>query len=163
FHETALSRDGTLSCSSCHQFSAAFSDPRRFSIGVRDQTGTRSAMPLFNLAWKSSFFWDGRAPSLRAQALMPIQHHTDMDESLTNVVMKLNRSSRRKEALSSSNSKDQSLLTPVATNEVDYPSLFNTAFGSPEITAEKIGLAIEQFVLTLTSFDSKFDRAIRGE
>ena len=38
---------------------------------------------------RSSFFWDGRAPSLRAQALMPIQDHTEMDESLTNVVAKL--------------------------------------------------------------------------
>jgi cytochrome c peroxidase len=44
-----------------------------------------------------------------------------------------------------------------------YPSLFNAAFGSPEITPEKIGLAIESFLLTLTSFDSKFDRAIKGE
>ena len=45
----------------------------------------------------------------------------------------------------------------------DYPALFTDAFGSPEITPEKIGLAIESFVLTLTSFDSKFDRALKGE
>ena len=95
-------------------------------------------MPLFNLAWKSSFFWDGRAPSLRAQSLMPVQDHNEMDESLTNVVAKL-------------------AALPA------YPHLFETAFGSPEITAEKIGLALEQFLLTLTSFDSKFDRAFRGE
>ena len=56
-----------------------------------------------------------------------------------------------------------SLLTSAATNVVDYPALFTEAFGSPEITAEKISLALEQFVLTLTSFDSKFDRALRGE
>jgi cytochrome c peroxidase len=95
-------------------------------------------MPLFNLAWKSSFFWDGRAPSLRAQALMPIQDHVEMDETLTNVVAKL-------------------------ATMPDYPKLFQDAFGSPAITAEKIGLAVEQFVLTLTSYDSKFDRAFRGE
>ena len=64
----------------------AFSDPRRFSIGVRNQTGTRQAMPLFNMAWKSSFFWDGRAPSLRAQALMPIQDHAEMDQTLEGAV-----------------------------------------------------------------------------
>ena len=46
-------------------------------------------MPLLNLAWKTSFFWDGRASSLRAQALMPIQDHTEMDQSLTNLVAKL--------------------------------------------------------------------------
>ncbi len=136
FHETALSKDGTLACASCHKSEAAFSDPRKYSIGVRNQTGTRNAMPLFNLAWKSSFFWDGRAPSLRAQALMPIQDHTEMDETLTNVCTKLS-----------------------ATN---YPQLFAAAFGSPEITPEKIGLAVESFMLSLTSFDSKFDRVLLG-
>jgi cytochrome c peroxidase len=138
FRETALSKDNSVSCASCHKANNAFSDPRRFSVGVRQQTGVRHAMPLFNLAWKNSFFWDGRAPSLRAQALMPIQDHAEMDESLTNVVAKL-------------------AAVPA------YPKLFDAAFGSPEITPEKIGLALEQFVLTLTSFDSKFDRAFRGE
>ena len=56
-----------------------------------------------------------------------------------------------------------SLLTAAPTNQFDYPALFTAAFGSPEITPEKIGLAIESFVLTLTSFDAKFDRALRGE
>jgi cytochrome c peroxidase len=45
----------------------------------------------------------------------------------------------------------------------NYPSLFASAFGSPEITPQKIALALENFLLTLTSFDSKFDRALRGE
>lgn len=46
---------------------------------------------------------------------------------------------------------------------MNYPALFTAAFGVPEITSEKIGLALESFVLTLTSFDSKFDRALKGE
>ena len=82
FRETALSRDGSIACASCHHQDAAFSDPRRVSVGVRGQAGKRQAMPLFNLAWKTSFFWDGRAPSLRLQALMPIQDHAEMDETL---------------------------------------------------------------------------------
>lgn len=141
FRETALSKDGTISCASCHESKHAFTDARKYSVGVRKQAGTRNAMPLFNLAWKSSFFWDGRAPSLRAQALMPIQDHTEMDESPTNVVAKLSS----------------------VKGVTNYSSLFAAAFGSPEITPEKIGLAIESFVLTLTSFDSKFDRVLRGE
>lgn len=145
FHEPLLSKDNTLSCASCHVESAAFTDPRRFSVGVREQVGTRNAMPLFNLAWRSSFFWDGRAPSLRTQALMPIQDHTEMDESLTNVIRKLETRNSKLETTS------------------DYAALFTAAFGSPEITPEKIGLAIEAFVLTLTSFDSKFDRALAGK
>jgi cytochrome c peroxidase len=137
FHETSLSRDGTISCASCHQENSAFSDARAMSAGVGGRLGTRHAMPLCNLAWKSSFFWDGRAPSLRAQALMPIQDHSEMDENLADVAARL-------------------------ASGTNYPAAFQGAFGSPEITAEKIGLALEQFLLTLTSFDSKFDRVQRG-
>ncbi len=138
FNETDLSRDGSISCASCHQSATAFADPRPASLGVGGQVGTRNAMPLFNLAWKTSFFWDGRAPSLRAQALMPIQDHTEMDETLDRVTAK---------------------LAATAT----YPPLFTAAFGSSEITAEKLGLAIEQYLLTLTACDAKFDRALRGK
>jgi cytochrome c peroxidase len=149
FNETALSKDGTVSCASCHLAKAAFADPRKYSFGVRDQVGTRNAMSLFNLAWKSSFFWDGRAPSLRAQALMPIQDHAEMDESPTNICSKLAASADR-----------ASDLAPPAN---DYPALFTASFGSPAITPEKIGLALEQYVLTLTSYDSKFDRVLAGK
>ncbi|HZV34507.1 MAG TPA: cytochrome c peroxidase, partial [Verrucomicrobiae bacterium] len=45
----------------------------------------------------------------------------------------------------------------------DYAAAFTSAFGSAEITPEKIGLALEQYLLSLTSFDSKFDRALRGQ
>lgn len=140
FNEPLLSRDETVSCASCHDPKRAFSDSLRFSRGVGGQSGARNAMPLFNLAWKHTFFWDGRAPSLRAQALMPIQDAAEMGESLTNVASKLARVAR-----------------------TDYPALFNAAFGSPEITPQKLGLALEAFLLTLTSCDSKLDRALRGE
>jgi cytochrome c peroxidase len=125
-----------LSCSSCHQ-GGVLSDPRRFSPGVDGGHGGRHSMPLFNLAWKDRFFWDGRAPSLRAQALMPIQDHLEMDESLENVTAKLKA-------------------------DTGYPALFSKAFGSGAITAENLGLAIENFLLTRLSFDSKFDRAMKG-
>lgn len=138
FRENALSRDGTLSCASCHLSTAALSDPRPFSLGIEGRTGTRNAMPLFNLAWKKSFFWDGRATSLRSQVLMPITDHQEMDESIDRVVEKLK-------------AKDH------------YPKAFKESFGSPDITADRIGLSLENFLLTLTSDDSKFDQAQRGE
>jgi cytochrome c peroxidase len=205
FHEPALSKDGTISCASCHKANAAFTDPRKFSVGVREQVGTRNAMPLLNLAWKNSFFWDGRAPSLRAQALMPIQDHREMDESLTNVVDKLARGTTDRDGLpltfgekedfrppaekpesgisskgvqqsasirqpsplpgreGQSEGKEAKQTHRTSPAQTDYATLFTAAFGSPEITPEKIGLAIESFVLTLTSFNSKFDRALRGE
>jgi cytochrome c peroxidase len=138
FHETLLSRDGSISCASCHQSGLAFSDPRRFSVGVEGRKGDRNGMPLFNLAWKSEFFWDGRAKGLRNQVLVPIQDHREMDESLDRVIEKL---------------KDAT----------GYPADFQRAFDSPGITVERLGLALENFLLSLTSHDSKFDRAQRGE
>ncbi len=137
FHETKLSRTHTISCASCHQ-GEEMSDPRRFSPGVDGRHGPRHSMPLFNLAWKSSFFWDGRAPSLREQALMPIVDPLEMDETLEHVVAKL-------------------------AADPAYPPLFRAAFGSGNITPENIGLALENFLLTRVSFDSKFDRAFAGK
>ncbi len=134
FREPQLSRTNELSCASCHQ-GELMSDPRRYSPGVDSKHGERHAMPLFNLAWKERFFWDGRAPSLRAQALIPIQDHLEMDETIERVVAKFAADSK-------------------------YPALFAAAFGSGAINADNIGLAIECFLLTRLSFDSKFERAL---
>ena len=137
FNDAALSRDGSISCASCHRADAGFADPRRVSIGVDGRAGDRQAMPLQNLAWKSSYFWDGRAPSLRAQALVPLESEDEMDERATNVCRKL-------------------AALP------GYPEAFAAAFADGAITPERIGRALEAFELTLTSFDSRFDRAVRG-
>ena len=138
FHDTAISRDGSVSCASCHHADSAFTDRLPLSIRIDGKMGDRNSMPLFNLAWKREFFWDGRAPSLREQVLMPIADHREMDESLENVSKKLTKS-------------------PC------YARLFGAAFRSEGITAEKIALALEQFLLTLSARDAKFDQAISGK
>ncbi|HEY1050856.1 MAG TPA: MbnP family protein, partial [Prosthecobacter sp.] len=69
FHDPRLSINGTQSCASCHDQAHAFADPRQFSLGAEGHVGKRNAMPLFNLAWHTAFFWDGRAPTLRQQVL----------------------------------------------------------------------------------------------
>ena len=138
FQETALSADRSISCASCHAAATGFSDSRRFSSGVRGQLGTRQSMALINLAWKREFFWDGRARSLRDQVLIPIQDPTEMAETLESVVSKLS-------------------------GMPEYPALFEKAFGTPRIDAERIALALEQFVLTLTGFRSRFDGSIQGK
>ena len=138
FHETSLSRNGTISCASCHQQQHAFTDPKRFSEGTEKQMGKRNSMPLFNLAWKNNFFWDGRASSLRTQALIPIEDHLEMDEKFQNVAAKLKQTEH-------------------------YPKLFKKAFGSSSITPEHLGIAIEQFLITLTSYNSRFDLAGKGK
>ncbi len=138
FRERALSRDGSVSCASCHREAAGLSDSRRFSTGVDGRVGSRRAMGLFDLAWKTSYFWDGRARSLREQVRAPIEDHAEMDETLERVAAKL-------------------------AADPAYPALFRAAFGEPEITAEKLALALENYLLTLTSPPAKFDRVLAGQ
>ena len=137
FKDPILSATNKQSCSSCHQDAHALSDPRRFSEGANGSLGTRNSMPLFNLAWKGSFFWDGSSPSLREQVLHPIQSAIEMHESLPNVIGEL--------------------------ESTGYGPMFESAFGSKGISPERLGIALEQFLLTKTSYDSRFDKAARGE
>ena len=138
FYETMLSKDGTQSCASCHRQLDGFSDTTKFSIGVEGLPGKRQAMPVFNMAWHSNeFFWDGRAQLLRDQALKPIQDPLEMNETLDNVVAKLSNSQM-------------------------YLNQFMRAFGEEDITPEKMALAMEQFMLSVVSYDSKYDRYLAG-
>jgi cytochrome c peroxidase len=138
FHEEMLSRDGSQSCASCHNQNTGFSDTDQFSIGVNGLPGGRQAMTIANMAWNSNgFFWDGRAPLLRDQSLLPIQDELEMDETLENVVTKL------------------------SANQA-YKDQFMRAFGSESITSEKISLAMEQFMNSIISMDSKYDGYLSG-
>ncbi len=139
FYEKLLSKDGTMACADCHQQKDMFSDIRQFSIGVEQLPGKRQAMPLFNLAWhKNGMFWDGRAPLVRDQALKPIQDPLEMNETLENVVLKLQ-------------------------DEKKYRDQFVRAFGDEEVTSHRISLAIEQFEFTMVSNKSRFDHFQKGE
>lgn len=139
FFDPILSSDLTQSCGSCHRQPDGFTDRKNaLSRGVLGQLGTRNSMPLFNLLLHNNgFFWDGRSVKLREQALVPIQDHLEMNDNLPNVVSKLN---------------------DVRT----YRLMFDAAFGDKEITPERIGLALEQYMYSLVSGDSKFDRVQRG-
>ncbi len=139
FYEKQLSSTSTISCASCHHQELAFSDSNPVSFGVDDRVGTRQAMPLFNLAYtENGFFWDGRTDILRHQSLQPIQDELEMDESLANVIEKLS-------------------------NEEMYPNQFALAFGDRSITEERIGLALEQFLTSMVSDNSKYDQFKRDE
>lgn len=138
FYDPLLSKDSTISCSSCHHQHHAFSDHHRFSKGVDGSIGSRNSMALFNLArHENGFFWDGRASTLREQVLIPIQSEAEMDQSLESVVFKLGQSKM-------------------------YQEHFRAAFGTEDVTVEKLALALEQFLLNIISQDSKFDRFVQG-
>ena len=134
FYEKLLSKDGTQTCASCHRQAHGFSDTTRFSIGVEGLPGKRQAMSVFNMAWNSNeFFWDGRAHLLRDQAILPIQDELEMNETLENVLEKLN---------------DTKI----------YRDQFTRVYGDDEITIDKMALAMEQFMLSIVSYDSKYDQ-----
>jgi cytochrome c peroxidase len=85
FFDTRLSRDRTIACASCHDPERAFSDGRPVAIGVFDRVGRRSAPALVNRGYGRAFFWDGRAATLEAQVLQPIQDPNEMDMTLPEV------------------------------------------------------------------------------
>lgn len=85
FVDRRLSRDGSVSCSSCHDPHRAFSDSRPVSIGVFGRVGRRNAAALINRGYGRSFFWDGRASTLEEQVLQPIQDPKEMDMALFEV------------------------------------------------------------------------------
>jgi cytochrome c peroxidase len=71
FFDKRLSRDGTLSCASCHDPKLAFSDGRKVARGIGGAEGIRSAPAIVNRGYGKTFFWDGRAKTLEQQALEP--------------------------------------------------------------------------------------------
>ena len=79
FFDRRLSRDNSLSCSTCHDPERAFSDDRAVPVGVFGRTGRRNSPALINRGYGRSFFWDGRAASLEEQVLKPIEDPNEMD------------------------------------------------------------------------------------
>ena len=140
YFDTRISKDGSVACATCHAPSHAFVDPRGkpTSAGVGGALGTRNAPTVLNAAFLASQFWDGRAPTLEAQAVQPLVNpieHGFADPAA--VVAKLRTLG-------------------------DYPPLFKAAFGSPEIRMERVGQAIASFERTLLSLDAPIDRFLAG-
>lgn len=139
FYDGRLSRDGQVSCGSCHQPFAAFSTfDHAFSHGIGNEFTTRNAPGLFNLAWHRELHWDGGINHLEVQPLAPITAANEMGEDLSNILKKLNADSR-------------------------YRALFRDAFGDPEATSQRMLKALSQFMGIIVSADSKYDRMLAGK
>ncbi len=135
FYDTKLSVNNLVSCGSCHKQEFAFSDPVAASIGFDGGETPRNAQSIVNCFTKKTFFWDGRVTGLNEMVLEPIGNHIEMGlEELDELEVKL-------------------------ANTDYYPALFNAAYGSPDITKERIADGLTQFLNALVSIDSKFDKA----
>ncbi len=135
FYDKSLSANGAISCSSCHLQAHGFTDPKRLSRGFAGGLTRRHSMGLTNARFYrgGKFFWDERAMSLEDQVLMPFQDPVEMGLTL-----------QRLEAL--------------VRSQPYYPPLFEAAFGSTAIDSDRISRALAQFVRSIVSFNSRYDR-----
>jgi len=139
FYDPILSRDNTISCSSCHLQQTGFTHvDHQLSHGIEGKIGTRNSMALINLAWNKNFMWDGAINNLEVQAINPITNPLEMDEKLENVTAKLQNSAK-------------------------YRELFTKAFGDEKVTSQRLFKALAQFTIMLKSSNSKYDKMIRNE
>lgn len=161
FYDRQLSLNNSTSCASCHKQSAGFADNVKFSRGFEGRLTSRNSMPIQNLASfstlfdprfsSSSFvntsgsfdrfsghlFWDGREQSLDQLILQPVSNHIEMGI------------------------RDLPSLTEKLSQAPYYASLFKDAFGSEEITPERVSKAVSTFMLAINTNNTRFDQHLQ--
>ncbi|SUX46890.1 cytochrome-c peroxidase [Chryseobacterium indoltheticum] len=139
FYEGRLSRNNTISCGFCHIQENAFTHHgHTVSHGIDDRIGIRNAPAIQNMVFLKRYMWDGVIHNLNGQPIIPITDVNEMDSSMPEAISKL--------------SKDEV-----------YKKLFKQAYGDENITGEKVLKALSQFMATLISDDSKYDRFKQGK
>ena len=139
FYEPMLSGDNTISCGSCHLQASGFTQHgHAVSHGIDDRLGTRNSQPIMNMAWSTSFMWDGGVFNLDLQPIVPITNHVEMDDSVQHVLVKLRGSAV-------------------------YRSMFKKAYGSDEITTVQFLKSLSQFMVMCVSSNAKYDSVQRGQ
>lgn len=138
FFDPRLSRDKNLSCASCHNPSFGWEVPFATAIGAGGKPLGRHAPTVLNLAWGKQFFWDGRAPSLEAQARGPIEASVEMDLPLPTAVARLKQVN-------------------------GYVSAFSKAFPQDGLSETTVLKALATYERTIVTGDTPFDRWARGD
>ena len=137
FFETRISGSKVMSCATCHNPSLGWEDAQPLAVGHGHKILGRKTPTILNLAWAPLLFWDGRADSLEAQALGPIEAAGEMNMPLKSAVSSL--------------------------KEIKgYKKLFDKAYPGEGITTKTIGKAIAAFERTVVSGEAPFDRWIKG-
>ena len=140
FFDPRLSAPGTISCNSCHNVMAGGDDSRALSQGFRAQLGGRNAPTVWNAAFQSIQFWDGRAPTLEEQAKGPLINPVEMGM------------------------KSHDLIITDRINKIPtYQAEFKKVFGDKTVTIDHIAKAIAAYERTLITRNSPFDRFIKGD
>ena len=137
FHDPRLSKDDTVSCATCHDLASGGDDGRRVSIGIEDREGGINSPTVFNSGLNFKQFWDGRAASLEAQIDGPVQNPVEMGSLWPEVIAKLYQ-------------------------DDEYPALFAQSYPDG-ISRPNVRNAIAEFMRSLTTPNSRFDRWLRGD
>jgi len=137
FFDKGLSKDGTISCASCHSLPGSGADNIAFSFGVNAKEGAIHAPTVLNSAFNFSQFWDGRAKNLQEQAIEPIENPIEMANTIKAVLKYL--SSKKQYTLAfTKNYKDG-------------------------LNEENLVDAISEFEKALFTPNSSFDKYLRGD
>jgi cytochrome c peroxidase len=141
YFDRRISTDGTVACATCHDPRAGFADGRgaKTSAGVGGALGDRNAPTVLNAAFLQEQFWDGRAPTLEAQAVQPLINPVEHGFA------------------------DHPAVVARLAEIPEYGPLFAAAFGSGEITIERVGQAIASFERTIISLEAPIDRFLAGD
>jgi cytochrome c peroxidase len=138
FFDPILSGSGQISCSSCHNPQTSWADRVNVPVGHDHLEGPRNTPSLLNVHARKTLFWDGRVNSLEEQAISPIEAHHEMNMIADKLPLKI-------------------------AQKKDYKALFAKAYGSEEITMDKVVGALADFQRTLTSRRSRFDEFVDGK
>lgn len=138
YFDKRLSKDGTISCATCHDPAMAWTEHQATSDGIGGKFGAANSPTVINAAYAAPQFWDGRAASLEEQALGPIENPIEMGHSLAVCCMELGKLD-------------------------EYKQAFEKAFGTPEVTSDRIAKAIASFERTVLSGNSPYDKFVAGD
>jgi cytochrome c peroxidase len=138
YFDPRLSKTGTLSCASCHNPALGWQDGLSLGRGHKGNRLRRHSPTILNLAWASSFFWDGRAESLEAQAVGPMLADAEMGMSEEAIVARIKAAP-------------------------GYAPMFTAAFPEKDISLATVAAAIATFERTIVSERAPFDRWIEGD
>lgn len=138
FYDKGLSRDSSISCGSCHAQVHGFADHgTSLSTGIDGKKGTRNSPAIFNVAWNTSFMWDGGINHIEVMPIAPLTNHVEMDLSMSDVVSRVNANA----------------------NYQDYLFL---AKNGESFEASEILKALAAFMSRIVSFESKYDAVMTG-
>jgi cytochrome c peroxidase len=150
FFDTNLSRCGTVACASCHNPAYGFSSPYQVSPGCDGRRGRRRAPTLYNVAYQSHFFWDGRVQSLEQQALFPVASPSELGNTWDAVLTYLRSGDH----------------TPTghayAAQQARYEEYFAEVFNG-EITPITVARALAAYERTLLTYNAPVDRWLAGD